>query len=297
MTEPSLAARLLANGPFVRTAAPFRVLTVSGTDAADFLQRLCSQDVLGLADGVAAPAAFLDAKGKLLVTSLVQRLAGVHWLETAAEQADRLAQLLERYHFNEKLAIGVPPAPGQCLEWIAAPATPPPAVAGGVRFAWTRRGVQFVRWHFAADAAVPVLPGAPLDMVTAAALRMAAGIVAVGADTEPSTLALEADLDDHCSTSKGCYTGQEIVARIHTYGHVNRRLCLLQLGPGPAIEAPHPLHEPEDRLAVGRVMRAVPLPDGTARVGLGYLPRDFQAAGTQLLLADGAAVEVLAWGA
>ncbi len=126
-------------------------------------------------------------------------------------------------------------------------------------------------------------------------LRMAAGLVRVGIDTEPTTLALEADLDDHCSTTKGCYTGQEIVARIHTYGHVNRRLCLLWLAAGPVVQAPAPVHDDDD-LPVGRVMHAVPVPDGSGRLGFGYLPKDFQEPGTRLKLADGAAVTVLSVG-
>ena len=141
------------------------------------------------------------------------------------------------------------------------------------------------------------MPARPLTPDLAECVRMAAGLVRVGIDTEPSTLALEADLDDHCSTTKGCYTGQEIVARIHTYGHVNRKLCLLHLPGGPEIMAPMPLHEPEDQLAVGRVMHAVPVPDRPLRVGLGYLPKDFQALGTRLLLEDGSEVTVAGFGA
>ena len=116
-----------------------------------------------------------------------------------------------------------------------------------------------------------------------------------GIETEPTTLALEADLDDHISTTKGCYTGQEIVARIHTYGQTNRKLCLLWLGPGAAITAPQPLHEIEDQMAVGRVMHAVPVPGHAARLGVGFLSKDFQARGSQLALADGGACEVIGY--
>src|SRR5580765_5768382 len=53
-------------GPFVRDAAPYRLLQVAGADAPDFLQRLCTQDLLALRTcGDAAPAAFLDPKGKV----------------------------------------------------------------------------------------------------------------------------------------------------------------------------------------------------------------------------------------
>jgi folate-binding protein YgfZ len=131
-----------------------------------------------------------------------------------------------------------------------------------------------------------------LDDTTAELLRMGAGIVRVGADTEPGTLALEADLDDHVSLTKGCFTGQEIVARIHTYGHVNRGLVLLHLQGGEPIEQPLQLVEPEDGIAVGRVMRAVPVPGRGLRVGFGFLPQDFRGRGTRLRLGDARGAEV-----
>ncbi len=299
MTEPALdpktlTALLLANGPFAREGAPYALLTVAGPDAAEFLQRLCSQDIAGLQEGVAAPAAFLDAKGKVLVTCLVQQIAGTFWLETQAPQSARLQQLLERYHFTEKLTIAVPPVPDRCAEWIGATGEATPTAADAVRFEFARHGVTFVRAH-RADATPLALPGATLTEAHAEALRMAAGLVRIGVETEANTLALEAALDDHCSTSKGCYTGQEIVARIHTYGHVNRRLCLLRLPMGEPITTPLPLHELEDELAVGRVLHAVAVPELSLRVGLGYLPKDFQAPGTELTLAGGVRVRVEAW--
>lgn len=291
----SLLSKLVANGPFQCAAAPYRLLAVAGPDAAEFLHRLCTQDVLGLPIGGLAPAAFLDAKGKVQVTCLLGRTAADAFvLETQAEQFERLEALLDRYHFTEKLQR-TPLASGPCVERIAAAGVSSGLVGGvqrdgeRVRIEFARRGVHFVRGHGGvAEAGL-----AELAPEHAECLRMLAGLVRVGVDTEPTTLALEADLDDHCSTTKGCYTGQEIVARIHTYGHTNRKLCLLRLAPGAAITAPQPLHEPEDDLAVGRVMRAVVAPGGGCRVGLGFLPKDFQAPGSALRLADGTAVEVV----
>ena len=59
------------------------------------------------------------------------------------------------------------------------------------------------------------------------------------------------------------------------------------------IEAPTELLEPEDEIAVGRVMHAVPCPGRELSYGLGYLPPDFQAAGTELKLAAGAVARVV----
>ncbi|MGE3173227.1 MAG: folate-binding protein YgfZ [Planctomycetota bacterium] len=291
----ALTAGLLAEGPWVRSPAPYRLVRVAGPDAADFLQRLCSQDVLALAPGAVAPAAFLDGKGKLLATCVVGRLGDADGfaLETQAHQQAGLHALLDRFHFTEQLQLSAPDL--VCVERVTAAAAAGPAEApdgvavDGVvtHFAWARRGVRFERWHAADAAALPAAQGRALDDDTATALRMGAGLVAVGADTEPTTLALEAHLDDHCSRTKGCYTGQEIVARIHTYGHTNRNLVLLHLDAGAPIIAPAVLHECEDDLPVGRVMRAVPVPGRDLRVGLGYLPRDFQPVGTKLRLAGG----------
>lgn len=307
MNHAQLCTTLLGNGSYARDEAPYKLLEVDGPEAGEFLQRLCSQDVLGLVDGGVLPAAFLDAKGKLLVTAMVTRRGQAIWLETQVEQAARLLELLERYHFSEKLTIhsrdfgavhehiagnGSQSFVGEC-HWSEQAAGPVIHVE--------RRGVAFTRCHGGkiveqevdgAGVDTAVTPQ-PLSEELAAAARMLAGLVRVGVETEASTLALEADLDDHCSTTKGCYTGQEIVARIHTYGQVNRKLCLLSLVPGDAIAAPVQLVEPEDEIPVGRVMHAVPLKEHGMRLGLGYLPKDFQEVGTALLLEDGSAVTVV----
>ncbi len=309
MTAANLTVELLAKGPFARPAAPYTLIEVTGPDAGDFLQRLCSQDVLGLPEARTAPAAFLDGKGKLLATCLVFRLPGAFWLECRTELADRLLALLERYHFTEKLAFARRDL-GPCgeLVWRSCNdvAQDHRVVLDGARLSLkvARNGVSFLRVHggeagivgLRDDGGLEAAPVQPLTEARAEALRMAAGFVRTGVETEANTLALEAALDDHCSSTKGCYTGQEIVARIHTYGHVNRRLCLLRLPDGPPIDAPQPLHEPEDRLAVGRVLHAVVVPELALRAGLGYLPKDFQAPGTELVLADGGLVRVEPWG-
>jgi folate-binding protein YgfZ len=298
MTPSDLLAGLVGNGPLARDDAPYRLLRVAGVDAGEFLHRLCSQDVLGLRDGEVRPAAFLDAKGRLQATCLVGRAADAFWLEVAAERSELLAALLERYHFTEALQIQREPA-AACREVVALLAGGAPGerrieVRDGRPTIWcARRGVQFVRSHGT--------PGGPasagvLTSDAAECVRMLVGFVRTGVETEATTLALEADLDDHISTTKGCYTGQEIVARIHTYGHVNRRLCLLLLAAGAPFAAPRLLHEPQERAPVGRVLHAVAIPGREARLGVGFLPKDFQAIGTRLLDQDGGEVVVIGYG-
>jgi folate-binding protein YgfZ len=311
MNADELVRELLPLGPhqsLERRDAPYRLVRVEGKDAAEFLHRLCSQDVLTLGDGELRPAAFLDAKGKLQVTCSVFRLADVFWLETHAERVERLAELLEKYHFTEKLTIARPDT-GPCWEQVHWGAQGPvqnaraQSAGGKPWLLFERRGIAFSRVHGGAmeqvalgdDGRETAIVPRVLDEPRAECLRMLAGLLRVGVETEAATLALEADLDDHVSTTKGCYTGQEIVARIHTYGHVNRKACLLLLAPGAPVTAAQPLHEPDDRLAVGRVLHAVPIPGREERLGVGYLPKDFQALGTRLALSDGGGVEDIGW--
>jgi folate-binding protein YgfZ len=80
---------------------------------------------------------------------------------------------------------------------------------------------------------------APAASAALEVLRIEAGRPAWGIDMDEETLAQEAGLDtlDAISYTKGCYTGQEVVARVHFRGHVNRvlrGLCAATLAPGDA---------------------------------------------------------------
>jgi hypothetical protein len=279
---------------------PAGLLRLRGPDAVGFLQRLCSQDVAALAVGKCAPAAFLDAKGRLLATCLVGRGEDDLWLAVRGAPVAKLAELLERYHFTERLTIERRPQTA-CVEVLGVGA----AAAAGVRvgacvggavatFAVQRNGVDAIRVF--GSAAIGSLPQWSAEQGEYLRIRM--GEPLIGVDTEATTLALEAGLDDHISTTKGCYTGQEIIARIHTYGHVNRKLCLLAIDSGEALAPGTTLVEPDEGEPVGRAMSNAPVPGRAQRVALAYLPNAFWAAGSEVRIggADGARARVAAFG-
>lgn len=281
--------------------APFAVLTVRGPDAADFLQRLCTQDVAALAEGAALPAAFLTAKGKLESLVWVGRDADGFVIEAQSHERDKVAALLERYHFAEKLAVAVP------ADWTCAMVLgPDPNFAGepprgshgglsregdGVSFAGACRGLGWTRWHGPAESA-PAAACRAAGIDAWEVRRVAAGLPWMGLDVDGATLAMEAGIDDHISSTKGCYTGQEIVARIQTYGHVNRRLCRLRID-GTGAVAPGSAVMDDEGIPIGRVLSVFPVPGAGARLGLGFLPRELAAEGATHRLADGAAVHVV----
>jgi folate-binding protein YgfZ len=284
-----------------REAAPFGLIEVAGPDAVEFVHRLCSQDVVGLEAERTVPAAFLSPKGKLLATAAVVRAGDRVGLEVPAEQIAAVAELLERYHFSEKLSIE------RRGDWVCAEILGRASARCGFEAeagelgdrravcAAARHGVRWVRVHGpAATVAGFATEVPPLGDDLAECLRMLAGRVRVGVDTEESTLALEAGLDDHISTDKGCYVGQEIVARIHTYGHVNRRIALLEVEAALAIARGTPLCD-EDGDPVGRLMSAVAIPGSARSLALGFVPEGLveEPVPLRLGVADGPRVQLL----
>jgi aminomethyltransferase len=113
-------------------------------------------------------------------------------------------------------------------------------------------------------------------------LRIEAGIPRYGVDFSEDNLLLEVGLETSVSFTKGCYLGQEVVERIRSRGHVNKRLCGLLLdGAAPATFA--------DTLVVGsnevgKITSSVISLALNRPIALGYIQKDFWAAGTHLVV-------------
>jgi folate-binding protein YgfZ len=115
--------------------------------------------------------------------------------------------------------------------------------------------------------------------------RVEAGVPRFGADMDETHFPQECGIEARAvSYSKGCYIGQEVLNRIHTIGHVNRQLCGLRLG-----EELRELPIRGDKLLlqdkeVGWVTTAIVSPVLKANVALGYVRRELNHAGTELVL-------------
>jgi len=205
---------------------------VEGPDAASFLQGLLTNDVASLTPGGCVPALLLDAKGRIQVGLRCARDADdAFTLVTTPGAGGPLVALLGRYHVSEDLDV-LGPEPSDLLT-VGGLARPPAsdavdlALPGQVPGTW-----DLVVTDAGAALAALGLPQAPAESLTAR--RIEAGVPLVGVDTGPSTLVQEAGLENAAvSFDKGCYLGQETVARVAYRGHVNRRLRGLLL-PAPA---------------------------------------------------------------
>jgi len=115
--------------------------------------------------------------------------------------------------------------------------------------------------------------------------RIEAGIPRFGADMDETTLPLECGIESQAVVyNKGCYVGQEVINRIHSFGHVNRELRGLRLAAD--LKA---LPQPGDKLLhagkeVGAITSAVWSPVFGANLALGYVRREANQPGTELIL-------------
>ena len=131
----------------------------------------------------------------------------------------------------------------------------------------------------------------PCGLVARDALRIEAGRARFGVDFGEDVYPQEARLEDAFSLSKGCYIGQEVVAKIDTYGGLNRLLVGLRIDHDAPV--PHGTrlmqHEESDWREVGTTTSwTYSLALGTG-LALGYVKRKSSGAGTSLRLADGPA--------
>jgi folate-binding protein YgfZ len=261
-------ARLRPGGAGAAVRGRAALIWVEGPDAAGFLHGLLSNDVAGLAPGESCRALLLDAKGHLQADLRVRRDAeDAFTLLLDAEAAEPVAAILERYHFSEDLDL-LGPEEVQLLTVAGAPE----GAAEGAELAVPAAipgALDLVVPDAAAGIALLGLPEAPAEALEMA--RIAAGVPRVGVDTGPSTLVQEAGLEGVAvSFDKGCYLGQETVARAQFRGRVNRVLRGLML--------PDPPPAPGARVRsggreVGRLTSRAVTPDLGA-IGLAVLRRE-----------------------
>lgn len=227
------------------------LVEVRGPDAVAFLHRLSANEVRKLAVGEGGANLLLDAKGKVRFQFDLTRVAeDALELSTEPGDAPELAKALEMYHFAEKLTLA------DATERHA-----PLALAGPKAFELARRvfgvalelaegarvRVAFEDGHvvvtrrpyagsdgLALDAGPELAPrlwdalqhaGAqPVGRIVDDILRVEAGSARAKVDVDETIYPQEARLERAFSLDKGCYIGQEVVAKIDTYGGLNKRL-------------------------------------------------------------------------
>ena len=211
---------------------PAAWLRVTGEDAAAFLQGQFTNELRGLKMGEAAYGLWLNQKGKVLADSfVVAGAAGEFFVVSYFGSAAVIRQRLEDYIIADDVTVEDLTAEGSGVVLVGAGARRAlEAMAGGGRvFAGRRAAVESAEWIFprAEEAGVWARLGAfeALAPGELERLRIGAGIPAVPADIGPGDLPGEGGLEAVAiSYTKGCYLGQEVMARLKSMGQVRRRL-------------------------------------------------------------------------
>lgn len=218
---------------------PRDFVRVSGPDAEGLLDRMLSNDVAALEPGAACEALLLTAKARVIAPLVVWRRAADDFLLLTEEGLGiAVRAALARARFAAKVEI----EPEEHESWLVFE-----EAAGGIPNA--EYGVP----------AVEVLDrrpeGEPVAAEELERMRIWARMPAWGKEIDDRVLPAEAGLVERAvSLSKGCFPGQEPIARLHYRGHANRGLRLLALEEAPPPDAEVRYGEK----AVGRVTSAVP---------------------------------------
>ncbi len=283
-------------------------LALTGSDCAGLLHGLVTNDVKSLRPGMGAHAALLTPKGKMRADLIVLRLTEEECLlDCESSLAAPLLAILSGYvpFSQSKLedrtsSTGVVHLEGpSSAQILAAAGGTEPAVAPFSHLATEIEGVsvRVVRVSrageegfdllSAADASprlLYVLAGRGAQRVSPDVLeagRIEAGLPRWGAELDETVLPNEAWLERTAiSYTKGCYLGQETVARLKTYGHVNRHLVALLLPLGSGASSGDAVRAGNE--TVGKVTSAVDSALRGHRVALAFVKREQETPGTTL---------------
>jgi folate-binding protein YgfZ len=286
-------------------------LRITGEDRTSFLHGMVTQDVKGLAPGAAAYTAMITVKGAMVADARLLKREADLLLDMEPGHGTKVKEFLEKFLISEDAELheasgelGVlrllGPRSAGLLEAVLggsfAPlpqdATRAVTLAGqqvllvghtalephGVDLMVARGGLDAV-WRALVEAGARPLGFRALEL-----LRVEAGVPRYGQDMVDTTIPLEANLTHAISYQKGCYIGQEVIARATFRGHMNRKLAGLLLG--EAEVAPGTELKKGDK-KVGWLTSVVRSPRKGQRVALGYVHRDHLEPGTVLTLGEG----------
>jgi glycine cleavage system T protein len=290
-------------------------LRVTGDDRVKWLQSVISNDILPLQPGQGRYSSFLSHKGKMLAYFRVYMQPDVVTLEDVGEIGDATYVALRKF-----LLYGTKAKMENCAESWGLLLVSGPKASSVLKAAFGTdvmdlKPVNFISATIGGQSALIIRTEEtgesdfevllPADGLVSAwerlleaggafgirvfgtqareALRMEAGIPKAGPDLNEDIVPPEANLEDKAfSLTKGCYPGQEVVARMDTYGNVRRKLVGLVLKDGGVPPRGAKLYSGDRE--VGWVSSATRSPQLNAVIAFGFPLRDFSSPETALTI-------------
>jgi len=286
------------------------ILVLTGPDRVRYLHAICSNNIQALENGRGMLALLLNPQGHILAELEVYALPEKLLVLSHAAQRERTVATLKKYVIGShvqiddqtdrmgSLAVEGPQALQAVADVCGASLADLPEMAITETAINASPGYLLKRSHFGEPGAELIVPrenlaalwkkllssvcergGEPIGMATLNALRLEAGVPWIPADFNDAQIPHEAAVEiTHISFNKGCYTGQEIVERVRSRGHVNRKRVILRFStarppaPGTKLLA--------SGAEVGYVTSAAFSPAAGTSIGMGYVRREQFAAGS-----------------
>lgn len=258
------------------------LIAVWGKEAVQFLDGMISNDMKTLEAGQQMLAAFPNAQGRLIAVVRILRQGDRLLIDTEEDTREKVFNNLFRFTFAGDFFVEDLSEQYGYFEVFNSP-----PYEGGVAAFRGRGGSLGV---FLEGDATP--DGTAISEDLYETLRIESGIPKYGVDMEETTIVPELGLDGLISYNKGCYIGQEIIARIHFRGHVAKRLTGLVSEPGAI--APGFLPGTElmalDGKPAGRITSSTYSHKLEKTIALAYVRYDYLAEGTELVVGDTSAI-------
>src|SRR3989442_4939481 len=284
-------------------------ISVSGSEAVTFLNGLITNDIKALAKNSWMLAAFPNVQGRLLAVVRVINRGDDFLIDTESTTHDTVLRLLDRFTLAGDFRVAdvteqtvMLSVQGKTAEEMLR------ASIGGAEARIDRQ--QMVNAKLPNDTEIDVIrathtaedgfdlfvdasageflwnrlvaAGArPIGFETLEVLRIEAGIPRYGIDMDETHVVTEANLDDAVSFTKGCYVGQEIIARIKYRGHVAKKLTGVIMEQETALETGARIFSQADR-EIGRITSSVFSLRLKRTVALGYVKYDYLVPGTEV---------------
>jgi folate-binding protein YgfZ len=299
-------------------------LCALGADAQAFLNGQVTNNVKDLKVGEGCYAALVSAKGKLYSDLNIYRLENELLLDFEPGLAESVSQRLEKFIIAEDVQIidASPqygllsvqgPKAGEVVAGVSPQFIVPTKAMAVAKVAEAALGEIYLVSHprsgsHGVDLFVPVAAmkdaaerllargGRLCGWQALETARIEAGVARFGADMDETNLAPEALDTRAISYSKGCYIGQEVIARIRTYGQVAKSLRRLKFGGEGKEPPPKGTKLFHGNKEVGNITSAVWSPTVKAIIALGYVRREANQTGTKLearTLAGSVAAEIV----
>lgn len=285
------------------------LIQCTGPDRVSFLQGMLSNDLRPLKTFDGQYATILNQQGKVLADLRVLCALNSLYLDFWEPLKEKIVAHLNRYLVADEVEIAdrsgeyaalslQGPNAETLLRNVTGPAELPSQSAHHGMIKMEGAAVCVVRASHAGEPGFDlIVPNAALEAIARRltdsgkplgvrwvgeeaqnTLRIEAGIPRYGIDFSEENLLLEVGLDDAVSFNKGCYLGQEVVERIRSRGHVNRKLCGLSLDGQLPADSDDIIRV--DGKEIGRITSSVVSPRLKRAIALGYLHRDFWTSGS-----------------